>query len=743
MRKHHARARRARSIAIIVGCLTIVAGMGFGPPAAAAPDSLKGRIIAEHSQQPIVGATVDLVELRRLARTDAKGVYVFEDVPAGTYAVTVTAQGYADQVRQVAVPGEDADFTLDLKFHEEPVVVTTSAEPRDPMQIYQPADVLTGEQLESRATQSLGVTLQNEPGIAMTSLSQASARPVIRGLSGNRVLVLDDGSRVGDVSFLSDDHAVAVNPMEAQSIEVVRGAANLLYGSNAMGGVVNVLSGDIPTKLNDQPTGSVSVGGSTNTGEILGGLDFEGALGSMGYHLGGWRTDAGEYDFNGGTAGNSQADFTTFNGGLSYVGSAGYMGFSYRDQDGDYGLPVNEEGELLDAGEKGVTIGLKEESVKARGEITRGFGIFSGARFQAIRHDYTHTEFEETGEAGTVFDQETTEIRADLTHRGKGRFSGTFGAWYLDSELQATGDEALLPFAETTGYAGFFYEEVDLKGVKLQLGGRYDDQNVDTGPEEVDFSGGSAALGAIIHPEGTWSVSVNGTHNFKAPQAEELFANGPHLATFTFEVGDPNLSEETSLGLDVGFRWETPRFDGSVTVFRTDFSDFIFLQPVIDPNTGTPVEMDGLPVQQYVQSDALFYGAEAHADINLLEHLLLDVTADTVIAEDHESNEPLPRIPPMRAGLGLHWDTDRYGVGAEARFSNEQDRVAPGEEPTNAFTVYNLFGHIQFAGGPVVHRFTLRVANLTDRFYRNHVNVVKEILPEPGRSARVLYTMIF
>ena len=742
MRKLSARFIRARSFIAIAVTITFAAGL---PEARTAEPSqvLKGRIIAEHSQQPIIGATVELIALRRLARTDAKGVYVFEGVPAGTYALSVTAEGYADQVRHVAVPGDDADFTLDLKFHEEPVIVTTSAEPRDPMQIYQPADVLGGEQLEWRATQSLGTTLQNEPGIAMTSLSQASSRPVIRGLGGNRVLVLDDGSRVGDVSFLSDDHAVAVNPMQAQSIEVVRGAANLLYGSNAIGGVVNVLSGDIPTKLNDKPTGSVSFGGSSNTEELLGGLAFEGALGSMGYHVGGWRSDAGEYQFNGGTAGNSQSDFTTFDGGLSYIGSAGYMGFSYRDQEGDYGLPVSEDGELLGEGEKGVTIGMQEESVKARGEITREFGIFSGARFQAIRHDYTHTEFEETGEAGTVFDQETTEIRADLTHRAKGRFSGTFGGWFLDSDFQATGDEALLPFAETKGYAAFFYEEVDLGGAKLQLGGRYDDQNVDTGPEQVDFSGGSAAVGAIIHPEGTWSVSVNGTHNFKAPQAEELFANGPHLATFTFEIGDPDLSEETSVGLDLGFRWETPRFDGSVTIFRTDFQDFIFLQPLVDPNTGMQVIMDGLPAEQYVQTDALFYGAEAHADIHLLEHLMLDVTADTVIAEDDEASEPLPRIPPLRVGAGVHWDTDRYGVGAEARFSDEQDRVAPGEEPTNAFTIYNLFGHVQIAAGPTVHRFTLRVANLTDRFYRNHVNRVKEVLPEPGRSARLLYTMIF
>lgn len=741
MRRHQARGSRARSLMIIVS----LAGAGMASVNLAAAESLKGKIIAEHSREPIVGATVELVELRRLARTNAEGTFVFEDVAAGTYAISVTAGGYADQIRHVTVPNGEADFVLDLRFHEEPVVVTTSPDPMDAMQVYQPTNVVGGEQLEFRGTPSLGTTLQNEAGITTTSLSQASSRPVIRGLGGNRVLVLEDGSRTGDVSFLSDDHAVTVNPMGADSIEVVRGAANLLYGSNAIGGVVNVLSGDVPAKLNDRPTGSVAFGASTNTDELTGGLDLEGALGSMGYHLGAWRSDAGEYQFNGGTAGNSQSDFTTFNGGLSYIGAAGYAGFAYRDQDSDYGIPVSEEGELIEEGEHGITIRMQQESLRLRGELARDFGIFSGGRFQAIRHDYKHTEFEDTGDVGTVFDQQTDEYRADLTHREVGRFSGTFGAWYLNSELQATGAEAYLPFAETTGYAAFFYEDVDLGGARLQFGGRYDQQDVDPGPggDEKDFSGGSAAVGAIIHPKGSWSVPVNVTSNFKAPSAEELFADGPHLANLTFEIGDPDLSEETSVGVDLGFRWETPRFSGVVTVFRTDFTDFIFLD--IDPNVldGDPNNTVGLPTGTYVQTDALFYGAEAHADISLVEHLTLDVTADMVIAEDDETGEPLPRIPPLRAGAGVHWDTDRYGVGAEARFTDEQDRVAPNEEPTNAFTIYNVFGHVQLAGGPVVHRFTLRVANLTDRFYRNHISRVKEILPEPGRSARLLYTLIF
>ncbi len=741
MLSSNGRAHPFPSISIFV----IIMAAAAGAPIAQGPVTLTGVVKTEHSGQPVVGATVELLELRRQARTDAEGRYSFEGLEAGVYNVSVTKVGYADQVKQVTVPDGDADFTLDLRFHEEPVLVTASAESRDAMQVYQPTNVVGGEGLEQRGTSSIGTTLQNEPGIATSSLSQASSRPVIRGLTGNRVLMLEDGTRTGDVSSLSDDHAVAVSPITAERIEVVRGPANLLYGGNAMGGVVNVISEDVPSSLHDRPTGTLMLSGSTNTEELTGAVDFQASSGLVSYSVGGFRTDGGEYDFDGGTAGNSQFDFDGFNGGVSFVGNAGYVGVSYKEHDADYGIPVSEDRELLDAGEKGVTIGMEEDTYKLRGEITREFGIFSGARVQAVQHDYTHTEFEDTGEPGTVFDQDTTEIRGDLTHKQE-RFNGTFGAWYLDNDHRAEGAEALLPFAETIAYAAFFYEEIGLGGVKLQFGGRYDDHEVNPGSfgDVRDFTGGSGAVGAIIHPEGTWNIAVNVTRNFKAPAAEELFANGPHVATFTFERGDPDLDEETSVGYDVAFRWEAPRFRGEVGVFRTDFQDFIFLEsPGIDPNTGMPFEEDGLRVEEYVQADASFYGAEAHADIQILEHLTLDLTFDTVVAENDVTGEPLPRITPLRAGLGVHWDTDRFGLGAEARFTDEQDRVAPDEESTGDFTIYNVFGHIQLSSGPVVHRLSARVANAGDRLYRNHVSRVKDILPEPGVTAKLTYTLLY
>lgn len=712
------------------------------------PCRVTGTITAQHNLKPVVGAQVEILELRRIGRTDASGRFAFESVPEGAFHLAVTAIGYAEadkvvtaKVENSACPDVAADFALDLQFHEQPVLVTAKPDPEEMLKVYQPTSTLGTEELERHAAASLGMTLESQPGITTTNLGTAPARPVIRGLGGDRVLILEDGLRVGDVSSISPDHAVAVDPSAAEEIEIVRGPANLLYGSNAIGGAINVRNGEVPSKRYDHPTGMIGLSGGSNADELWGDGDISGSAGSLAYKAGVSARDSSEYHFNGGVAGNSQYDFQNYHAGLSWVGRSGFVGASFRDYEGNWGIPVSEVGELVEEGEKGVTLEMSQKSYKVAGQITEAFGPFVGARLQAVRRDYTHTEFEDTGEAGTIFDLDTTEVRADLTHRPLGRFTGTFGIWWLGSDFKAEGDEVLVPSAKTTGYAGFVYEEVNFEKIRVLFGGRYDTQDLNPGTSDPDrsFDSFSGALGAIILPASPVSFSANFTKNFKAPSAEELYANGPHIATFAFEVGDPTLEEETSIGTDVAVHLNTKRVKGEITGFRTDFNNYIFLQPtgVIDPNIST------LPIAQYEQADALFTGGEVHADIELVEHLTLEVMGDTVRAENSETNRPLPQIPPYRVGLGVNWQRDRYTVGADARYAGEQDRVASGETPTDDYTLYNFFGQLTLASGRIVHRISLRGQNLTNRLYRNHVSLVKDIVPQPGRNVQLGYAMLF
>jgi iron complex outermembrane receptor protein len=709
---------------------------------------ITGLVTTEHSKKPIVGAQVEIAGLNRAARTDGAGRFSLGGLPAGPYLVSIRATGYGSSAAQVPVDGTntvEVNVVLDVQFHEERVVVTASPEARDPLQVYQPTSVLGQKELEQRAAVSFGQTLSNEPGLAQTNLGSAPARPVIRGLGGDRVLILEDGLRIGDVSSISPDHGVASDPAGADRIEVVRGPANLLYGSNAIGGVINVLGNEVPGRLVERPTGSLLLSGGSNADEFSSTADFEASSGPVAYRLGGTHREADSFEFNGGGAGNSQYDVDSGHAGVSLVGPAGSAGVAYRAYDANYGIPVDDAGGLVPPGGTGITIDLRQRSLKARGELDRPFGPFKGVRLEAVRRDYEHAEIEDDGSLGTTFDLDTTEIRADVAQKGRGRWKGSFGLWHLDQDLIAVGAEVLVPSAKTKGSAGFVYEELAFERVQFLFGGRFESQNVEGVDQESatagekDFDTFSAAVGTIVTLSKTHSLAVNLTRSTKAPSAIELFAFGPHIATSAFEDGDPNLVEETGYGADISLRTRTKRFSSELTLFTTRFDDFIFITPTGDLD----FMGSGLERFAYGQADADFRGLEWHADVQLKEHLILELLADTVRGENRNTDQPLPQITPTRAGLGLRYESDRFFVAGEARAADRQDRTAPVETVTGGYTLYNLFGGFTLVSKGIIHRVGVRFENLTDRLYRNHVSLVKDIVPQPGRNIQVTYRLQF
>lgn len=707
--------------------------------------AVTGQVTAEHGKGPIVGAEVRVLGRPQVFRTDGTGRFVLGPLLPGTYLLQINAIGYASGAQQVLVTGSEpveVAVVLDLLRHEERLVVSASPYSTDLLQVFQPTGNLGEKELEQRATVSLGTTLQNEPGVSTTGLGTAPARPVIRGLGGDRVLIIEDGLRIGDVSSISPDHGVAADPAAAERIEIVRGPANLLYGSGAIGGVINVINHEIPTRLIDRPTGSVLLSGGSNASEFSTTGEFEAAAGPVAFRAGASHRDAGEFEFRGGVAGNSNFDVDSGNLGVSLIGPVGALGASFRTYAATYGIPVSEDGDPLGAGEEGVSIDMEQDSFKLLGEISRGFGPFKGLRVQAVRRDYRHAEIEDTGGIGTQFELLTTEVRAEAAQKATGRLKGSFGVWFLDQDFNAEGDEVLVPSATTRGYAAFLYEELAFDKVSWLFGGRYDTQKVENldplGPAERDFSALSVAAGAIVKLARPLDLAVHLSHSFKAPSVEELFANGPHIATFTFESGDPDLGEETGNTIDLGIRFKGGRFDGELNLFKSRFDDFIFLQP-----TGIIHVGSGLPIGQYTQADADFTGAEWHADIHLLEHLTLELIADYVRADNLDTDAPLPQISPLRAGVGLTFESDRYFVTGEVRAVARQDRTAPTETETGGYTLYNLFGGMTIPSKGLVHRIGVRLENLGDTLYRNHVSLTKDILPQPGRNMQLTYRLLF
>lgn len=729
--------------------------------------AIAGRVTSAEGE-PVAGATVLLAELRRRATTDETGAFRFDAVPPGEYLLEASNDQIGSTVEHVTVTAGGAAaevaMILDLLVHRDEIVVTASPDARSRYEIAQPTGVLNEEELARRLQPTLGETLSQEPGVTSTFFGQGSSRPVIRGLGGDRIRVLEGGLGTGDASTTSPDHAVSVDPLTAERIEVLRGPATLLYGSSAIGGVVNVIDNRIPEHVPDQALGgTVDLHGGTVSDERSGGASLQGGAGRFAWHVDLLRREAGDYEIPGfaesealrraegehgeehaqasGILPNSAVDTESAGVGASYIGETGFFGLSVSGLDSLYGIPgghhhhhhEGEEGEEQEEEEAPVRVDLEQRRWDLRGGTTRPFGIFSGASLRFGVSDYEHRELEGE-ETGTVFTNESWEGRVELLQRRFGALSGSVGLQALNRDFAAVGEEAFVPPSETDSLALFAFEELTRGDWRFQFGARYETQDVaaETADGDRSFDGVSGSLGLVWQPGADgYSLGVSLARSTKLPNAEELFSNGPHLATNAFEIGDPDLGRETSLGLDLTFRKTTGRVSGEVTLFNNRFDDFIY-----ERRTGE--EEDGLPVFRFVQDDAEFYGAELEGVIQLLHgephHLDVELGADFVRAELRETGEPLPRIPAERFRLGLHYRDDRFDARVEGLRVGRQDRVAAGETPTAGYTMVNATFGYRFFKPRAVFDVLLRGTNLTDEEARNHVSFLKDVVPMPGRD---------
>ena len=470
------------------------------------------------------------------------------------------------------------------------------------------------------------------------------------------------------------------------------------------------------------------------------------------WHLGGYYRDADDYEIPGastvdgaGEEGEEPAFGVLPNSDLQndggtvgfsrFFGDDGFAGLSYSRFDSEYGIPSEAA--------EGVRIEMKRDRLDFRTEVMNAFGPFRGFRLRAGATDYEHTEFEGP-EVGTVFLNDYWEGRAEVVQQEKGRLSGAIGVQASDRKLEAVGEEAFIPSTDAEDLALFVFEELGWDAVKLQLGARYDTRDVSAHAADLparDFDDVSASLGLVFLPAEGSSIGVSLARAIKFPSSEELYSNGIHVATGVFEIGDPNLDSEESLGLDLSFRRATGRVTGEITVFGQDFDGFIFQRFTGD-------EEEGFPIVAFSQTDAEFRGGELAATIGLSEqarhHLDLELFADYVQAEQSGGGgEDLPRIPPLGFGAGVHLHGERYHAMVETRHREDQDRLAPNETPTDAYTVLNASFSYRFFTGEQVYDVILRGRNLTDEEVRGHTSFVKDIVPQPGRDVSAALRLSF
>lgn len=660
----------------------------------------------------------------------------------------------------------------------EEIMVTATPLSRNLIEMSQSAAILEGGILEREVANNIGDTLSRIPGLSNASFGQNVGRPVIRGLEGARVGVLSNNMGSADASAVSQDHAVSVEPFLADQIEVLKGPSTLLYGSGSIGGVVNIVTHTIPFELpEDGFSARAMLQGDRAADQRLAAGRFDFGSGAFAFHVNGFYRRSNDYEIPGpaglypededddddghedeiaGVLENSFLDNEGGTAGASWIGEQWRAGAAYTFYNSNYGIPGahaheheehedgDHEGEYSghDEEEENVTIGL--ESRRLEGEIVgiKPFRGFEQMKLRLADTRYTHTEFE-GAEVGTVFDNDSTDLRLELRHNPWSNWKGAFGAQYSDRDFEAIGDEAFVPPSHTRTQALFWVERAEYQNWQTDLGVRYDRVRVealaqsahnDTEPgheRKRTFSPISAAFGAVYHLDDSKHLAFNLSYAERAPTDQELFAFGPHLATQTFEVGNGSLGTESNIHSEIGFRLHEGQLTGSITLYHDSFSDYIY-------QLDTGLEEDGLPLRKWSQQDAKFYGGELELryDIGHFDsgHWQLFGFADLVKAEFKDDSN-IPRIPPVRFGLGVDWDVDHWVANVIWINASSHTRIAEYETPTPGYNLINGELSFLFPGGSRAKwEAYLKGHNLLNEDIRNSTSFLKDQAPQIGRN---------
>lgn len=656
-------------------------------------------------------------------------------------------------------------------------IVVTAIIPRRQGDILSGTSVVSGEELTRSLRPTIGDTLARQPGVSATSFGPNASRPVLRGFQGERVRILTDGIGSFDVSNTSVDHAVAINPLTADRIEVLRGPAALLYGSSAIGGVVNVIDSRIPRRVPDEPIhidGIATYGSAAH--ERTGSGEIEAPIGDkFVVHFDGSYSRSGDLDTGNyiltpalraqaaasgdpeirdlaslrGKLPNSGARTWEVAGGAALITDGGNLGISVAHTDNFYGVPVRYSLDADGEAEK-VRLHMKQDRADLRAELPVNGGFLESVRLRAGFADYQHQEIEETGEVGTTFYNQSIESRLELVQAKRGGWDGAIGAQFFARNFHVEGEEKFLPRNETEQLGFFTLQSFDLGTTRIELGGRYEHTRVAADADETlfnpayhrSFDALSGSLGVSQELVPGWRVGLNLSRTERAPSAEELFARGNHAGTQAFELGNPDFGLEKSWGIEGTLRGQGNGYTISLSAYHNWFDGYIYDVRVDDSvcmaaNGGEPLSF---PCYQNLQANARYLGFEAEGTVKLGQigsyALNLDGVADYVRATIVGSG-PAPRIPPLRLLGGLELQGDRLSVRGEVERSFAQNRITDTETPTDGFTLVNASLSFKPIKGNDRTTITLSANNIFDVEARRAASFLKDYAPLAGRDIRL------
>lgn len=721
---------------------------------------VQGNIYDSVTSEPVPFAYVHLEEINRATTADRNGEFEFQNVPDGTYTLYVHRIGYREYRVSIRIEPTN-DQTIEIQLRPESVigdelVVTGTGELISGSRLEHASSKILGEDLRRNLGTTLSETLMNKPGFSERSLGPAPGRPVIRGLGDERVLILQDGERTGDVSAQSADHAVSIDPMGAEEIEIARGPAALAYGANAIGGVINVVKNQIPTSVPRQINGSFSLSGNTVNNEGSASVDAIVPIGKLAVTLDVNGKTGRDFDTPEGTVKNTYILNSHNTAGISYINNNGYIGASGSYYYSDYGIPPDPNG----GHPNGVDIEMRKLQIDVRGEriIRDSFFKLAEARYSLV--NYNHVELESNGVLGTEFGNVAAILSAKARHGEWGIFeNGSVGIWGELQDYAVAG--ARTPDSNQYSGAAYIIQEGDAGALHYEVGTRFEyvlskpkQERVSARIGEIkqrSFAALATSASAIYSFSDRWYLGSVFMHSFRAPTLEELYSEGPHLAAYSFEIGNPALDPERGIGLELFLRYRSDLFTAELSGFRNKFQNYLYAQDTGEQSISDP----SLNNYQFVGENALFYGVEFSGEAHITSRLraggnLSLVTAERNVGEQEkiitgysEDTRPLPMIPPLQGAVYLRYSYNNITATTRFKHTSKQTRIGEFETETDGYRLFDASVQYRFTTNDLLHTFSLRGTNLLNTTYRNHLSRIKEIFPAPGRNISILYRLYF
>ncbi len=709
---------------------------------------ISGQVIDAEAGTPLVDVHIYLLhqaEETSLFRTGRAGQFRFDKIAPGTYTLRFERVGYETLDQEIVVNADSTAITVKLKHspHQLGEVVVT---PGDEAHAHfeKTTDLnLSAKQLDQQMGATIAETLSGEVGIAQRTMGRAAARPVVRGMGGDRLLILEDGGRTGDKSASAADHAVAIDPTTATNIEITRGPASLIYGSGTLGGVVNVKRETIPQTLPHRPTMNLTFQGESVNSGLTGTTGLTIPIGDLAWRLELNRRHTDDTHTPIGILENTSLSQTNFSTGISMVKDWGHLGISGGSYSSDYGIPGSPEGHI-----QGVTIDLDRQRYEGNFEYGFQQSFLEKLKVHSTYTRYQHQEIESNNRLGVEFGVLTTNVSALAYMRG----DAVAGVWgeYRD---HATGGFYWTPHTREMSLAGFYLKQKRLnEDLTLQGAIRYDVRRIEPFKEGIitragaveqrDFGGVSSAVSGIYHWNDQLEAGTTLMRTFRTPGIEELFSDGPHLAAYSYEIGNAELGSENGFGTEAFLRYSAKRLKLNVTVFRNQI--YSYLNPI---NTGEKEWGSGaagwLWIYQYRGQNAILGGAEFSAEAEIIPRFRAQASMSYVRGTLADSESPLERIPPLNGKVALRYVTQPLNLHFTARFSDDQLRLGEFEEATDGYIVYDAGFQFSFPWWQLQHQAVVTVENIFDTEYRQHLSRIKSVMPEPGRNVKLLYRLNF